>query len=84
MPDVKSVKGAFREMRQNVPHVINAGAKDTVLFTSLPKYTTEDVLKFLGSNKPNVLPQPGVFKKIMIDCADGVIIIDVAGVATKL
>ncbi|MEH1898048.1 MAG: DUF4157 domain-containing protein [Nostoc sp.] len=84
MPEVKSVKGAFREMRQNVPHVINSGAKDAVLFTSLPEYTTNDVLTFLASSKPNVLPQPGVFKKIMIDCKDGVVVIDAAGIATKL
>jgi hypothetical protein len=84
MPDVKSVKGAFREMRQNVPHVIKAGANDAVLFTSLPKYKTDDVLLFLANNKPNVLPQTGVFKKIMIDCSDGVVVIDAAGIATKL
>jgi hypothetical protein len=83
MPNVKSIKGAFREMRQNVPHVIKAGgANKTLLFTSLPQYTTDDVLNFLASSKPNVLPQPaGVFKEIIIDCSDGVVVIDAAGLA---
>jgi predicted secreted Zn-dependent protease len=84
MPDVQSIKNAFREIRQNVPHVIKSGAKDSVLFTSLPKYKAEDVLKFVADSKPNVLPAAGVFKKVVIDCADGVVTINAAGIASKL
>ena len=88
-PDALSVKAIFRELKENAKQIEKHEAlpssdpmslpkgtgSNTVAHVQSPQFTSKEVIDFVNNSNPNKF-QPNVFKEILIDTKDGIVIVD--------
>ena len=49
----------------------------TIIHVSSPQFSVDEIVRFVDSSKDNIF-HPGVFDEILIEAADGIVVIDAA------